>query len=290
MCTPRNVCADSRQQAPRPPGPVERAFTLIELLVVIAIISLLVTMITPSLTRAKELARRTQCACNLHSICEDLEMYSQSNYNAFPYVPLNGAGWGVAIGTGRTVNPFTGASQARNPTANFWMLVREGSNAGLFVCPSSGDRPDGSYAKNYYDFTDGTNVSFAMNNPYGPNRYFHATQERPIILADGSPYFDPKTGLRNDVEPAPLASAKTTADAQKGNSRSHNGEGQNVAVADGSAWFEKHADVGINRDNIYTRAVAAEGVDRNGNLPTAAGSGDGADQGPAGLLDSYLVP
>ena len=43
-----------------------RGFTLIELLVVIAIISLLVSILIPSLKRAKELARRAVCASNLH--------------------------------------------------------------------------------------------------------------------------------------------------------------------------------------------------------------------------------
>ena len=43
-------------------------FTLVELLVVIAIILLLVTLLLPSLTLAREAARRAVCAANLHHL------------------------------------------------------------------------------------------------------------------------------------------------------------------------------------------------------------------------------
>jgi len=51
------------------------AFTLIELLVVVAIIALLLTILLPSLMRAKELARRSACGTNLHHVYSGMQMY-----------------------------------------------------------------------------------------------------------------------------------------------------------------------------------------------------------------------
>ena len=77
----------------------KRAFTLIELLVVIAIIALLLAIIMPALSLAKEQARRIMCKNHLKQIGLTLKIYAEENNGK---LPLNEAGnwaWDVSFFT-----------------------------------------------------------------------------------------------------------------------------------------------------------------------------------------------
>ncbi|MCL2701183.1 MAG: type II secretion system GspH family protein [Phycisphaerae bacterium] len=57
----------------------QRAFTLIELLVVIAIIALLVSILMPSLHKAKRMGNSVACASNLRTITMAILTYASDN-------------------------------------------------------------------------------------------------------------------------------------------------------------------------------------------------------------------
>lgn len=114
-------------------------FTLIELLVVIAIIALLVSILLPSLTKAKQLAKRTVCMSNMRNIGVPLHMYASEHNGYFPPRRPEAA-W--AAGGWTLVNflsvPLPNPPQ-RAPSGMGWLIEEGQIDLGsyqLLVCPT----------------------------------------------------------------------------------------------------------------------------------------------------------
>src|ERR1051325_6920158 len=125
-----------------------KAFTLIELLVVVAIIALLISILLPSLSRARELSKRATCAANLHGIAHAMYIYAQDG-DKFPALASTG---GVLTTIGATQShTLWGFYRTTQPTstgiasvsADLWYLVySNASTPKQFICPSTADQPD----------------------------------------------------------------------------------------------------------------------------------------------------
>ena len=70
-----------RHNSSRRPTAVSRGFTLVELLVVIAIIALLISILLPSLARAREQAKKAKCLANQKDIAVSMNAYSAEDAN-----------------------------------------------------------------------------------------------------------------------------------------------------------------------------------------------------------------
>ncbi|MBN1513479.1 MAG: prepilin-type N-terminal cleavage/methylation domain-containing protein [Phycisphaerae bacterium] len=107
------------------------AFTLIELLVVVSIIALLISILLPSLKKARDQAKDTACKANLRSMGQAFMMYAERYNNVWPPVTdlFNTNRWPVPFHWGKLVSHELGKYDGDGK------LLR-GGGPSIFLCPS----------------------------------------------------------------------------------------------------------------------------------------------------------
>ena len=111
-----------------------KRFTLIELLVVVAVIGILVSILTPSLHKAKETAKLAVCLNNHSQMYHRIILYSQDNNSKIPPYDRNGD----KIKRGHSTRFFYQKRtwSTRKNLANTFDKEEDISGAKIFFCPS----------------------------------------------------------------------------------------------------------------------------------------------------------
>lgn len=176
-----------------------RGFTLIDTLVTLAIVALLISILLPSLSGAREAARRVACASNVRQIGLGITMYADDHSDRLPpsvHAPdgntpeFSGESNPAEMMTMRL--PLTPADANKpSPWDGIGLLYASDylPAARLFYCPSHhGEHPYQRYAAAWMNQGLDKIVSNYHYRGKGPNDQFYMSQIDPtttILLTDG---------------------------------------------------------------------------------------------------------
>lgn len=109
------------------------AFTLVELLVVIGIIALLISILLPALSKAREAATTTTCLANMHQLGLVVFMYQTENKGCFPPI------WQQSS---NLTNPNDGNAWQLQDRL-LWAMIKLPASGNVRVCPAVAGRCQG---------------------------------------------------------------------------------------------------------------------------------------------------
>ncbi len=287
-------------------------FNLVQLMVVIGLILVAVAFLIPTVHNANrgDTAGRVKCAANLKQIGNGLILYSIENKGLFPRThAVDGAPVQITNDGFADVDAFKVEPAGRKinniPQAMFLLIRQEDLTPAVFVCPSGiaeadtmGNLPATSRSNFTGTGVDGgdvtKHVSYSFVNVY-PTTTAEKLKYKKLLTECASDF-----ATAADISPLPIDSlvwkdikvGAVRATIIKGNSRNHDGDGQNVLYADGHVEFLQTPLCGANNDNIYTAQSPEEAAINNGPEPKTGGVGSSALDGnpdPRSANDSVLL-
>src|SRR5687768_8823061 len=182
-----------------------RAFTLIELLVVIGIISVLISILLPTLSAARERGRRVKCLANLRSLGLGMRLYAEDHRDRLPNT--NPPGTGIDYDASNFVLTNLSKLYVRSP--------------GVFHCPSDQDPQPETVATADYTLPNSARVSYDFY----------------------SVFWVPEKGPKlTKLKDAPLAWDLSAGSKPPAEQQNHANIGGNVVFADGHADWQPTPD------------------------------------------------
>jgi prepilin-type N-terminal cleavage/methylation domain-containing protein/prepilin-type processing-associated H-X9-DG protein len=223
---------------------IKLGFTLVELLVVIAIIALLLSILTPSLMKARSVAMRVKCVHNLKQIDLAMHLYLSASDNTYPcaqdpvstqpfYWLWMGRGWRCFV------EPYIGGNIDVN-------------NPSVLLCPA--DRSDPTrYESTSYDYS---------------MAFYHSPEQVDSMDSTEDTYKNPRPSIAQKSFSVAKPSGKILigewfsnhyrVDDEKG---WWNWEGnRNFLFADGQVQFLKAAEIRPARDGLPNPNLTIHGI------------------------------